>query len=170
MVNTLEVTSENTGVDTGRRDFLSKWAALTAMAILWWVWLTWCKTQTDTKKIKEVSSVCEDVNFKSLMYIAGIKLIAAYEVMEYNVVKNFYNKNVNHIDVSNLIGLSVALHNIQSLIIDDDVKKRMANMSFKFDSHLFWGVNVESSIRSGFDFFAKKYPDLIPVIEEWKKR
>jgi hypothetical protein len=86
------------------------------------------------------------------------------------VAKKYYTDNYKNADLNWLINLSIAITNLRIEPKNDNIQKRIDNMFFKFNMHGDWnhgGIEMKMLYS---DFYTKKYPQLIPVIEEWKKK
>jgi len=179
MWNTLK-NWNNQAPNPERRDFLTKWAALAAMGILW-VWLPWCRTQADREE--EVTKIQPMSNLKyELLEMQDLnewikntieKLMLLYESLELKTAKDFYITNEVSGNIYLLNIVAVALNDMstsQLVKIDDNTKQKMNNMIFKVESKFTASQIIIDGLDNNPGIFAKKYPQLVPVIEEWKKK
>lgn len=179
MVNITKGGDEWAPKNPERRDFLKKsltwWAALAAMGILW-TWLTWCKTQTDRdEEIVEVTKIqplSETKDFDESLKNTIENLMDLYESLELRVAENFYTTNEkDFVGLLNTIATTLYDIRISQLVkIENNIKQRMDNMIFKIDSKSIGWILIIKWLEKKCELFAKKYPQLVPVIEKWNKR
>ncbi|MCK9273144.1 hypothetical protein M0P65_06385 [Candidatus Gracilibacteria bacterium] len=165
-------------VNAGRRDFLKQsltgGVALGAMGILG-AGLTGCKTQKDRdEEITKIQPLTETKDFDESLKNTIENLMDLYESLELRAAKEFYttNKLSGNVYLLNIVAL--ALNDItrsQLAKMDDNIKQRMNNMIFKINNKHSGQAIIEEGLQFySSDLFAKKYPQLVPVIEEWKKK
>lgn len=168
-----------------RRDFLRKsltwWVALAAVGILWFntIPILAEKLEEDAKntkalKIKETQVAPELKDFETSINVATENLLDAYETLEFDVAEKYFTDNYNKSRLSPIFRLMLLLNEINmswSLMINDNIKQRMNNALFKYSQIGSWDSSTfEAILVSRSYLFAKKYPQLAPVIEEWKKK
>jgi hypothetical protein len=179
-------------VNRERRRFLLQLVATTSVAV--WAWIWWDsvnnKREKDSKirkkrEIESIQPVIETRDFDENIENTIENLMDLYENLELMVAREFYmnNKSWQELYFLNVIGTT--LHDLtldeenmywnkpkppNIVKVNDWIKQRMNNMIFQIENKFTGWAIIAEWLTKKYELFAKKYPQLAPVIEEWKKK
>ncbi|EKD66301.1 MAG: hypothetical protein ACD_49C00052G0013 [uncultured bacterium (gcode 4)] len=167
--------NETPEVDTGRRKFLTKLIAVTSVAVSVWIWIDYeidKLKRIKALKVKETQVVSEVKNFNNSFNTATENLLDAYEALEFDVAEKYFTNNYKNADINQLISLSMVITTLKKVQkLDDNIQKRINDMILNFTNEDYQNLwKIEWGITYSNDILAKKYPTLVPVIKEWKKK
>jgi hypothetical protein len=98
-------------------------------------------------------------------------LIDAYEVIELDLVQRFYTYNYTDDDLNNLISILTAIKNTRDATkINKKTQEKINTIIYMLYGHPVFSYSEIESAFANTDIFEKKYPQLIPLIKERKRK
>lgn len=129
------------------------------------------KTVTTSEKINGSEVNPESKDYDHILNSAIENLIDAYEVIELDLVQRFYTYNYTDDDLNNLISILTAIKNTRDATkINKKTQEKINTIIYMLYGHPVFSYSEIESAFANTDIFEKKYPQLIPLIKERKRK